>query len=517
MDNTPSFTARTLIYARVSTEDQLEKYGIPLQLRACREYAAARGLSISGEITDDGVSGAILSRPGLDQVRRMVAEKQVDIVLAYDVDRLSREVGHLLILKPEIERQSKLEFVMARFEDSPSGRMFFGIRGVISQYEREQMKERTMRGKRERARAGLIVGGRIAYGYDYDKGRLIPIEDQAQVVRNIFAWYENGLSIRAIGRRLREAGVQPSRSGRGWGHSSVRRILCNETYAGVAYYGTLRREGTLLKRQVNPVNRISFPVAAIVSRDQWMRVQARLSLNPSLGRPSGRYLLRGLLYCPCGRRMSGNPCRGYLSYRCNGRDKSRGEEGICHGAIRVGAIDRAVWEAISGVFVDEQQLRSLIADRQKELLAGSVSESSAIPQMRQKLAKLERKERAALTALLDPDLASGRDTIKAEYRKIGQEKSRVEWEIAAAERAAESLGGIDAWLDSTVRLIREYIPTLETTESRQEFLRGLVSRVEWDGAGEVKIGCLFGQELSTTSSRSAQFPPLEVVLNARVA
>jgi DNA invertase Pin-like site-specific DNA recombinase len=55
-----------------------------------------------------------------------------------------------------------------KFEDWPSGRLFFGIRGVIAEYERELTRELTMRGRRERARTGLVVGGRVAYGYRYD-------------------------------------------------------------------------------------------------------------------------------------------------------------------------------------------------------------------------------------------------------------------------------------------------------------------------------------------------------------
>ena len=121
---------RTLIYCRVSTEDQAEKFGLPSQLRACREYAASRSYEIVGEISDDGISGATLDRPGLTRLRTMVAAGSVDVILTYDVDRLSRELAHLLILKPEIEKRSRIEFVACNFEDSPSGRMFFGMRGA---------------------------------------------------------------------------------------------------------------------------------------------------------------------------------------------------------------------------------------------------------------------------------------------------------------------------------------------------------------------------------------------------
>jgi site-specific DNA recombinase len=218
---------RTIIYARVSTEDQVEKYGLPVQLRACREYAAARRLSIIQEICDEGVSGVTMDRPGLERLRKLVRDGAADLVLMYDVDRLSRELAHLLILKPELEKHARLEFVLSKFEDSPSGRLFFGIRGVIAQYERELTRERTMRGRRERARAGLIVGGRVAYGYRYDAGRLVLDPERAEIAREIFRRYDAGASMREIALYLRSAGA-PTWSGRQWGHSSVRRILTNE-------------------------------------------------------------------------------------------------------------------------------------------------------------------------------------------------------------------------------------------------------------------------------------------------
>lgn len=512
---------RAIIYARVSTEDQLEKYGIPSQLRACREYASSHNLTVVEEITDDGVSGVVLSRPGLDKVRKLVTGGECDAVVTFDVDRLSRELAHLLILKPEIEKKARLEFVASKFEDSPSGRLFFGMRGVISQYEREQIKERTMRGKRERASEGLIVGGRTAYGYRYDAGRLIPEEEQAKTVREIFGWYEGGQSIRGITRRLRENGTPTWSKDTAWGHSSVRRILTNDTYAGIAHYGTLRREGSLLKRREDLSSRIDLAVPALIEHEQWARVQVRLSSNPSSGRPSHRYLLGGLLHCHCGTRMSGCCRRGSLTYRCNGRDSMRlPGSPVCRVSLRVPSVDTAVWQSIAGAFSDEQTLRAIIGRRQKELQDGQAGAAGDAKLLREKLGKLMRKEKLALSAMLDPELVDGRDLIKAELRKAQQERARLEWHVATAERASRTTGaaGGGEWIDSTVALIRDYIPTLQAVEQRQEFLRGLVSRVDWTGAnGEVKINCLLGRELSITSSRCAQFPPLEITLTARVA
>jgi len=179
----------------------MQQYGMPAQLRACRDYALAHGYT-AREITDEGISGATLDRPGLETIRQLVRKGEVDVVLALDSSRISRELVHLLIVKEEIDKRARLEFVDAKFDDSANGRMMFSMKGVFSQYERELVKERTLRGRKEKARQGFIVGGRVPYGYDYrgksegQRGCFVIDEQQAPIVREMFAAYDQGASIR---------------------------------------------------------------------------------------------------------------------------------------------------------------------------------------------------------------------------------------------------------------------------------------------------------------------------------
>lgn len=491
---------RTLIYARVSTEDQLEKFGLPSQLRACRELAGKSGWTVIEEITDEGVSGAVLDRPGLSRLRQRVQAGDADLVLMLDVDRLSRELAHLLILKPEIERKARLEFVTARFEDSPSGRLFFGIRGVIGQYERELTRERTMRGKRERALEGRLLGGRVAYGYRYEAGALSPDEAQAPVVRQIFDWYAKGLSMRAITQQLRTCGA-PTWAGRQWGHSSVRRILGNETYVGVAYYGTHRREGKLLKRRSDLSARIALRVPSLIAREQWERVQLRKRDNVQVGRPTVAYLLRGLLHCSCGRRMSGERRRNYLCYRCNGRDSLRVQGPACRTMVNARLIDAVVWNALVDAFSDQESLRQLLLAYEDELSVGAAPER--LEALVRQAAKLRAREERCLAMLIDPDLAPSYPSIKREYQAASREREWAEGQITAANRARADIAA--PWLDQKVKALSEYLPTLITPEARQEFAQAVVTRAEWV-AGAVKLYCFLGAELGIASGRCANQP-----------
>ncbi len=494
---------RTLIYARVSTEDQVEKYGLPVQFRACRDYAQAHGLSVIEEIADEGVSGTTLDRPGLAKVRHLVRSGEADVVLMLDVDRLSRELAHLCILKPEIEQHARLEFVASRFEDSPSGRMFFGIRGVIAQYERELVRERTMRGKRERAARGLVVGGRVCYGYRYAAGLLLPDPERAPVAQQIYAWFDAGFALRAIARRLREQGA-PTWSGKKWGHSSVHRILTNETYAGVAHYGTFRRAGKLLRLRNREEERIALQVPPLVDRACWERVQRRLAENAGSrpGRPSSSFLLRGILYCSCGRRMCGEKSRKHHAYRCSGRDALRVSGEHCRASVHAGKLDALVWQQLLRAFTDVEALEELLREEEEAL-------RQADPESRPKLAaqvkRLKGREEAALALLLDPDFAADRPKLKSEYREAQQARMRAETQLAALAQQETAAHGSREWVREVVALIAEDLESLTEQAARQSFVQRAVTRADWDGE-EVTMHCFLDREMATPSGRYERRP-----------
>src|ERR1019366_5206047 len=123
------------VYLRVSTEDQSLQYGLPSQRSACGKRAQERGWTIIKEITDD-VTGSDTMRPGLTEVRRMVAAGETDIVLIYSVDRLSRATVDVLTLMAELRAHAIVEFVAEPFENNAAGRLFLTIRASIGAFER---------------------------------------------------------------------------------------------------------------------------------------------------------------------------------------------------------------------------------------------------------------------------------------------------------------------------------------------------------------------------------------------
>ncbi|HIM17360.1 MAG TPA: recombinase family protein [Dehalococcoidia bacterium] len=151
---------RAVIYSRVSTDAQ-ERDGTSLetQERECMAYAQAHRWDVI-ECISEAASGYTLERPGMERVRSLLQQGSVDIVLSYEVDRLSRNQNITGVLLDETERAgARLDFVPEDFEDTAVGKFILEARAFVAEVERGKIAERTMRGKLERARAGKLPQG----------------------------------------------------------------------------------------------------------------------------------------------------------------------------------------------------------------------------------------------------------------------------------------------------------------------------------------------------------------------
>ena len=201
------------IYARVSSEQQREENTIASQTAALIEFAKNHDLEVPEEwvFEDEGYSGATLERPGLERVRDLAAEGHIEVVLAYAPDRLSRKYAYQILLIEELARHGvETLFVKAPQGDSAEDQLLVQFQGMIAEYERAQILERSRRGKRHRAHTGEIsVLSGAPYGYRYiRKTDEAPAaysvhEAEAHVVQSIYEMYTvQGFSIGGITRRL---------------------------------------------------------------------------------------------------------------------------------------------------------------------------------------------------------------------------------------------------------------------------------------------------------------------------
>src|SRR2546425_12568128 len=210
------------IYARVSTDRQKDQETIASQTTALLEHAQANQYAVPPEwrFEDEGYSGSVLVRPGLERLRDLIAEGAIETVLVLGPDRLSRNYAYQVLLLEEFARQgAKVVFLKAPAAETPEERLLLQFQGMIAEYERAQIAERCRRGKRHRARAGVInVLSAAPYGYRYVKKTEAAqayyqvLQSEAEVVRKVFALYTvEGLSIRAIVGRLNAENI-PTRS-----------------------------------------------------------------------------------------------------------------------------------------------------------------------------------------------------------------------------------------------------------------------------------------------------------------
>jgi len=349
----------TASYCRVSTEDQ-EREGSSLgsQLEACLKLADERGWTVPEENRFSEVySGSTMDRPQLDNLRELARNRQIDSLVIYSTDRLSRDPVHLLLLIEEFDKAGvELVLVTEPLDNSLEGQLLNFVRGWASKVESEKIKERTVRGRKSRARNGRIPSGSGAhlFGYTYMPGKGVGEdiryikEEEAKVVQDIFRWLvEERLSLDGITYRLRDMGIS-SPSGKGiWQRQTVYKMLKNPAYCGKTYAFTQTRqklEKGPKSADKSPKTRtitkpreewIEIPGAtpAIISEDIFEVAQEQLRLNKQLSNGNTavtEYLLKGHLFCAkCGRPFWGSPgnkvYKGkqyrYPYYQCSGKLK----------------------------------------------------------------------------------------------------------------------------------------------------------------------------------------------------
>ena len=350
---------RTLIYLRVSTDGQ-ERAGTSLdtQGRESIEYAQAKGETVT-QVIRDVASGASLDRPGLEQVRRAMRDGSCDVVLAHAVDRLSRNQNHIGVLLDEAEEAGvRLDFVTEEFEQTLVGQFILAARAFVAATEREKIVERTVRGKKERARSGRLpqATGKGCYGYTYvpETGRRDLNPEQAPIVARIFEEFVAGKSCNRIANDLNADDI-PTFTGRRWHPITARRVLDNETYTGRTVFGKTRVEMTrhpgTRRRSRRVVERdesehIEIPDASppIISRELFNKAR-ELRGQRTRKAPSRNYPLGGRIRClRCGAGMVGCGSNNgrYTYYRCNRVYLSKKDERCKSRQVRTDALEPEV-------------------------------------------------------------------------------------------------------------------------------------------------------------------------------
>ena len=506
-------TKPAAIYARVSSDRQKENHTIASQLAALIQYADDGGFMVPPEwrFQDEGYSGATLLRPGLEALRDLAAAGHIEAALIYSPDRLSRKYAYQVLLTEELSRCGvEVVFVKAPSGTTPEDQLLVQFQGMIAEYERAQIAERSRRGKRHHAQQGSInVLSGAPYGYQYVKkcdtsaAFYEVLESEAAVVRLVFEKYtRDGLSINAIARMLNEQEV-PTRTGTTrWERSTVWGMLRNPAYRGRACFGKteirprqritkpLRERNGLCSR--NSANHekprqewIEIPVPALVSEETFALAQEQLVQNKqhSPRRTIEPSLLQGMLVCErCGyglyRTSTQTSVRKLQYYRCLGSDAYRHLKGpVCDNPpVRQDYLDELVWKELLRLLEDPR----LIAEELKRRLDAAKSADPLKKRQDQLLKDQARlaKSMDRLLAAYQEDLLS-LEQLRCRMPELRKQQQAIENELGSLEAAAtdqskylrlvETLGDFRSRLQARAN-------TLEITE-RQKILRLLIREV----------------------------------------
>lgn len=388
------------LYARVSTDIQMEGYSIDAQKEFLLNYAKVKEFTEYEYYVDGGYSGKDLERPAIQKLIKDVKARKIDCVIVFKLDRISRSQKDTLYLIEEVFNKYHVGFVSIRenFDTTtPFGKAMVGILSIFAQLERETILERTRIGIQKRAENGYWKGGgRDPFPYKYDKktGILIPIPEQVELLHKMINLYISGYSFLKIGSIV------------GMDESLVeKRILSRRTLGIIPYKG----------------KEFKGKHEAVISEELHQKIMETNRLR-SKARTEVHYLLSGKIYCgQCGAKYRYQKWGKRLICYCYSQQKSKPKfirDPNCKNKRWDSfEIEDAVLDSLFSMALDENMFREkyeipqvdVINEYEKRFvkiniqinnLIDFISNGIAVENTKNKLSELE-KERKAILEIID--------------------------------------------------------------------------------------------------------------------
>lgn len=469
---------RTAVYIRVSTEDQVrEGFSISAQRERLLAYIHSQNWELADLYVDEGVSAKDLHRPELARLLADVAQKKMDVVLVYRLDRLTRSVLDLYQLLQEFDTHGVHFKSSTEVYDTTTaiGRLFITLVAALAQWERENLAERVKMGMGQMVRERKRPGGPAPYGYELYQGQLQLHPVEADVVRHMFARYVQGTSPRQIADEVNARGAR-GKNGAHWSPSGVLRLLKNPVY-----YGALRWNYATTPHRTLPTSEYFLEPAvhpAIIDEATFARAQERMKRRAS-HHPrvlASSFLFSGILYCSlCHEKMRGKCTHtqgkngasyAHTYYLCSGK-----ASGKCHAsAIREDRLEQAVVNLLQAHLPDASGVwRELINSRQPYHTRRSWPQSESVWEERQKRWEDAYEAGALSLAQLQAKLAQ----LEQQKRQASLEQSSQE---AEEEKSPESL---QDWAKIWARATRE---------QRRQIATSLIERIEAEAYSTAPAG-----------------------------
>lgn len=496
------------LYVRVSTGRQEKEETIDSQLCEIEQRIALDGTYLPREniFVDEGWTGEILQRPGLDAMRDAAQAGKFHVLYVYDRGRISRMFAHQeVVIEELLEREIKFVTLHDIQAETPEEQVLQAMQGVFQQYERVKIAERFRRGKLYKARQGLLINGQSLYGYnrvaksaDVNAHYEINNEERRAVVL-IRKWFgEDGKSIYEIIKLLAEWGIPPRR-GKSlfWTRGPLLRLLkCDTYHTGVVYFN--KTEAIVAK---NPRNKSKYRKVKRTSRrarprEEWIPINV-IPLVPDDGlfekiqkiladdkryAPKNRkynYLLTGKVFCGCGNRRAGDGYKNNHYYRCAERIYKYPVEKKCKlPGINAPELDKSLWDKLSRILTNPKSLRDQAKVWLESRNEKDTHTSQEIQRVNIALEKLAEEERRYIKAYgvgamefetlqaLTKDLKRRKDSYGVELVSLESKKEEETDPILLTELYQEACTVLKSLhIGDKVRIVRELIDKVVVEEN----------------------------------------------------
>ena len=476
---------RAAIYKRRSKDKQA--VSLEVQDETCREYAAAAGYTVDPVhvYVDTESGGETFGRKGVMRMIDAAKRGEFEVVVCHKLDRLTRNDNFRGWLLSELDHAGVgLYFSTEQYGTNLPGRLMMSFNSNLSEEERQNISSRCRRAYEKELDQGTAPKiGPAPYGYTKvqewikDKhgtrlvatGELLVDEEEAEVVRRVFRWVREGLSVCAVVRRLEAEGVPPpsaseeknygqeSRAGTGrWVVVTVANMIRNSVYKGqrparrqrsiaVSAEGVDPEVLRARKRRDNPSHMLRrpqadwlyFPCPALVSVEEWDAAVSALDSRKGVfqtrneARPA---LLRGLIVCAgCGQPMAPDWQYGSrLVYRCSSRNKPEGSCG--RGSVQGEAVEAAAWQQVAGFLADPASVLHELKQQQERGPDPKVT--AALKRLGTEREKAKLKQARLVDLYAEGGLTM--DAVKDSLAQVGRDTERLDSEIAELERRLQA-------------------------------------------------------------------------------
>ena len=398
---------RCAVYTRKSTEDGLEQEfnSLDAQREACEAYILSQRHEgwtlVPGRYDDGGFSGGNMERPGLKALMALIDEGQVDVIVVYKVDRLTRSLADFAKIVERLDaKQASFVSVTQAFNTTTSmGRLTLNVLLSFAQFEREVTGERIRDKIAASKKKGIWMGGPVPLGYQVIERKLVPVLEEAERVRAIMRRYLEIRTAPALIEALLTEGVitkiqqrtsGPHRGGIPFARGSLFHLLKNPVYRGKIVHKGKAYDGEH---------------EAIVDEDLWERVQLQLAAKaPPRKRPKNdrnQALLGGIITDPEGRPVvptyASKGSRRYCFYETR-KDLARPDDPPAT-RFQQGALDQAIVTAITDLLGDEHAMQRLANIEEAAQLQGMFDHAGALRQRLQCPSELNSALRALVTGV----------------------------------------------------------------------------------------------------------------------